>query len=106
MPLHRRLDPGLAPQVLGCASKPVFKKLSPGVTQKAEGVGRMWSGPLKAFGDCLTKQEEAPAVCSGCLQDGWSGLLDFKEELGLPVMHPDPSVVQFSSFPFPCTSPG
>ena len=30
MPLDQRLDPGLAPQVLGCASKPVFKKLSPG----------------------------------------------------------------------------
>ena len=50
----------------------------------------MWNGTMKAFRDCLTKQEEAPAVCSGCLQDGWSCLLDFKEELGLPMMLPDP----------------
>ena len=77
-----------------------------GVTQKAERVGRIWSGTLKAFRDCLTKQEEAPAVCSGCLQDGWSCLLDFKEELGLPMMLLDPSYGPVFFLPFPCTSLG
>ena len=62
----------------------------------------MWNGTMKAFRDCLTKQEEAPAVCSGCLQDGWSCLLDFKEELGLPMMLPDPCYGPVVFLPFPC----
>lgn len=69
--MHRRLDPGLAPQVLGCASKPVFKKLAPGGYPEGRGDWVYVEWDVEGFQRLgLTKQEEALAVCLG-MSSGW-----------------------------------